>query len=181
MKTLDLLLPDEAATRDLAAILARALATQPLAKQAFVVHLSGDLGSGKTATVRAILRELGFSGPVKSPTFSLMEPYNHPNFPIYHFDLYRFSSSDQWFDAGFDDIFAGLGLMLLEWPEKAAGALAPPDLLLELEATGHGEQRRLRASANTEAGRQCLMCLAPRLPPQAQPPACAAPGTDADS
>lgn len=181
MKSLDLLLPDEAATRDLAAILAHALAAQPLAKQAFVVHLSGDLGSGKTATVRAILRELGFSGPVKSPTFSLMEPYNHLNFPIYHFDLYRFSSSDQWFDAGFDDIFAGPGLMLLEWPEKAAGALAPPDLLLELEATGQGDQRRLRARANTEAGHQCLMRLAPRMPSRAQPPNRAAPGIDADS
>lgn len=139
-----------------AAALARALATQPLAKQAFVVHLSGDLGAGKTAVARAILRELGFAGAVKSPTFSLVEPYNLPNFSVYHFDLYRFSSSDQWFDAGFDDILAGPGLMLLEWPEKASGALAAPDLLLELEPTDRDGQRRLRAHAQTEAGRQCL-------------------------
>jgi tRNA threonylcarbamoyladenosine biosynthesis protein TsaE len=86
----------------------------------------------------------------------LVEPYNLPNFPIYHFDLYRFSSSDQWFDAGFDDILAGPGLMLLEWPEKAAGALAAPDLELVLEAGERDDERRLRASAGTEAGRQCL-------------------------
>jgi tRNA threonylcarbamoyladenosine biosynthesis protein TsaE len=166
MTHLELLLPDEAATRDWAAALARAVAAQPLVKQAFVVHLSGDLGAGKTALARAMLRELGFSGPVKSPTFSLDEPYNLPNFSIYHFDLYRFSSSEQWFDAGFDDILASPGLMLLEWPENAAGALAAPDLLLELEATGLDDRRRLRVRAQTEAGRQCLarMTSTPAVP-----------------
>ena len=156
MKDLQLHLPDEAATRSWGASLARSLATQSLAKQAFVIHLSGDLGAGKTALARAILRELGFSGAVKSPSYSLVEPYNLTNFPIYHFDLYRFSSADQWFDAGFDDIIAGPGLMLLEWPEKAAGALAPADLLVALEATGRDDERLLRATAHTEAGRQCL-------------------------
>jgi tRNA threonylcarbamoyladenosine biosynthesis protein TsaE len=165
MHTIELLLPDEAATIRWAAALARALAAQPLAKQAFVVHLSGDLGAGKTAMARAILRELGFPGAVKSPTFSLVEPYNLPNFPIYHFDLYRFSSSDQWSDAGFDDILAGPGLMLLEWPENAAGALAAPDLLLELEATDRDCERRLRAWAQTEGGRQCLIAATADLTP----------------
>ena len=156
MQTFDLLLSDEAATGSWGATLARALAAQPLAKQAFVVHLAGNLGAGKTAMARAILRGLGFSGSVKSPTFTLVEPYNLPNFPIYHFDLYRFSSSYQWFDAGFDDILAGPGLMLLEWPENAVGALAAPDLLLELEPTDVDDQRRLRVRAYSEAGQRCL-------------------------
>ena len=156
METVDLVLPDASATAAWAAALARALAAEPLAEQAFVVHLSGDLGAGKTALARGILRGLCFSGAVKSPTFTLVEPYNLPNFPIYHFDLYRFSSSDQWFDAGFDDIFASPGLMLLEWPEKAVGALATPDLLLRLDATGEDDQRRLHAQAFSDRGRRCL-------------------------
>ena len=166
MAIADLLLADEAATNRWAAALADALAAEPLAEQSVVVHLSGDLGTGKTALARAILRQLGFEGAVKSPTFTLLEPYNLPNFSVYHFDLYRFSSSDQWFDAGFDDILAGPGLMLLEWPENAAGALAAPDLLLELEATGLDDRRRLRVRAQTEAGRQCLarMTSAPAVP-----------------
>lgn len=156
MDTVELVLPDEPATVRWAAGLANALRTEPLAEQRFVIHLSGDLGTGKTALVRAMLRELGFSGPVKSPTFTLVEPYNLPNFSVYHFDLYRFSSGDQWFDAGFDDILAGPGLMLLEWPEKAAGALGAPDLLLELIAPGDDDRRRLHARAFTEGGRRCL-------------------------
>lgn len=156
---------DEAGTLALARALARALLTQPLATQAFVVHLTGDLGAGKTALARGILRELGFSGAVKSPTFALLEPYNLPKFTVYHFDLYRFSSSDQWFDAGFDDILAGPGLMLLEWPEKAAGALAVPDLLLELAPTDVDGERRIRVHAYTEAGRQCLTAMQELSPP----------------
>jgi tRNA threonylcarbamoyladenosine biosynthesis protein TsaE len=159
MEALDLRLNDEAATIAWSALLARGLAAQPLAEQAFVVHLSGDLGAGKTALARALLRNLGFEGAVKSPTFTLVEPYNLPKYNVYHFDLYRFSSSDQWFDAGFDDILGGPGLMLVEWPEKASGALSEPDLLLRLAATGEGDERLLHAEAFSEGGRQCLTLL----------------------
>jgi hypothetical protein len=106
----------------------------------------------------------------------LLEPYNLPKFPVYHFDLYRFSSSDQWFDAGFDDVLAGPGLILIEWPEKAAGALAAPDLLLVMVADATTvasasdpmgdsdlpdsgmptEQRRLRGRALSAGARRCL-------------------------
>jgi len=165
MDIANLILPDEEATARWAGLLADALAAEPLAEQPVVVHLSGDLGAGKTALARAILRKLGFAGPVKSPTFSLVEPYNLPNFSIYHFDLYRFSSGEQWFDAGFDDILAGPGLMLLEWPEKAAGAIAAPDLLLELVATGN-DRRRLHARAFTDSGRRCLNRLVQASAPQ---------------
>jgi len=160
MDTADLLLADEAATTRWAAHLAHSLAEEPLSEQSFVVHLSGDLGAGKTALARAVLRELGFTGAVKSPTFTLVEPYNLPNFSVYHFDLYRFSSGEQWFDAGFDDILAGPGLMLLEWPEKAAGAIGAPDLLLELVVPGEDECRRLHARAFTAGGRRCLRRVA---------------------
>lgn len=131
-------LRDEADTRRWASLLARSFAAIPLAEQSFAVHLSGDLGAGKTAFARFLLRELGFSGPVKSPTFTLLEPYNSPVLDVYHFDLYRFSSPDQWFDAGFEDIIASPGLALIEWPENAARALPAPDLRLRLVAPGPG-------------------------------------------
>ena len=149
-------LPDEAATGTWGAALARALDPELLCKQAFAVHLSGDLGAGKTALVRAVLRAAGFGGPVKSPTFALLEPYNLAKFSAYHFDLYRFSSSEQWFDAGFDDVLAAPGLVLVEWPEKAADALGTPDLRILLAPTRRDGERRLRACAFGEAGCQCL-------------------------
>lgn len=178
MDIVDLILPDEEATARWAGLLADAVVAEPLAEQAFVVHLSGDLGAGKTALARALLRKLGFSGPVKSPTFTLVEPYNLPNFSVYHFDLYRFSSGEQWFDAGFDDVLAGPGLMLLEWPEKGAGAIGAPDLLLELVATDD-ERRRLHARAFSDGGRRCLnrIARASGTQPPVQPKA----GRDASS
>lgn len=125
-------LADERQTGRWAQALAQALPSQDLERQAFIVTLRGDLGAGKTTLVRYMLRALGVQGRIKSPTFALVESYNLPKFPVYHFDLYRFSTPDQWFDAGFDDIFAGAGLMLVEWPEQAAGALPAADLDLRL-------------------------------------------------
>ncbi len=159
MKPSEFLLSDLSATARWGGALARALVLQPLPEQAFVIHLSGDLGAGKTEIVRSILRGFGFSGAVKSPTFTLLEPYNLPSFPIYHFDLYRFSTPDQWFDAGFDDTLAGPGLMLLEWPEKALGALARPDLAVRVDVTGRGDERRLVVIAGSGAGQRCLTDL----------------------
>ena len=170
-------LPDEAATLQWGARLAAALDRQRLAEQGFVVHLSGDLGAGKTTLVRGILRGFGHSGAVKSPSFALLEPYNSLRIPIYHFDLYRFSSPDQWFDAGFDEIIAGPGLMLLEWPEQAAGALPIPDLHLRLQPVGvPGDEpgtedaRTLAIRAGTAAGRQCLSDLSQVAPPDTARP-----------
>ena len=103
-------LADERQTGRWAQALAQALPSQDLERQAFIVTLRGDLGAGKTTLVRYMLRALGVQGRIKSPTFALVESYNLPKFPVYHFDLYRFSTPDQWFDAGFDDIFAGAWL-----------------------------------------------------------------------
>ena len=162
---------DEAATRRWAEALARALAPIALAHQGLAVHLLGDLGSGKTTLVRYLLAALGIPGPVKSPSYALLEPYNGASFGVYHFDLYRFSSPDQWSDAGFDEIIAGPGLMLVEWPEQADGALPPPDLQIALQIPdddpigapsddlpdGWIDGRRLVAvSANSTVGQQCL-------------------------
>jgi tRNA threonylcarbamoyladenosine biosynthesis protein TsaE len=167
---------DEAATRRWSACLARALSRIALAEQGFAIHLSGDLGTGKTTLVRHLLAALSIAGPVKSPSFALLESYNGPSFSVYHFDLYRFSSAGQWVDAGFDEIVAGAGLVLVEWPEHAAGALPVPDLLVRLALEDSGSEsaddlaggddpglaapRAVAITALSEAGRRCLSDVA---------------------
>lgn len=156
-RALVLPLGDEAATAALAARLAPALGPGT------VVWLTGGLGAGKTTLVRGLLRALGHTGAVKSPTFTLLEPYNLPRFPVYHFDFYRFSSPDEWRDAGFDEYFRGDGACLVEWPELAGPALPAPDLRIELAFDGEadesgerGDARIARLEAFGEAGRRCL-------------------------
>ncbi len=153
-------LADERQTERWGRALAVALSEQNLGKQAFVITLQGDLGAGKTTLARAVLRAMGVEGRIKSPTFPLVEFYNLPKFPAYHFDLYRFSSPDQWFDAGFDDIVAGPGLMLVEWPDKAQGAMPTADLDIQLRLSDDGQTRELVAHAFSTPGNQCLSTLA---------------------
>ncbi|MDO4231729.1 MAG: tRNA (adenosine(37)-N6)-threonylcarbamoyltransferase complex ATPase subunit type 1 TsaE [Lautropia sp.] len=153
-------LADERQTEHWGATLATALPEAMLEKQAFLITLHGDLGAGKTTLTRAVLRALGVKGRIKSPTYPLVETYNLPRYPVYHFDLYRFSSPDQWFDAGFDDIFAAPGLMLIEWPEQASGALPPADLDLRLSLAESTEERHLVVHALSVPGKQCLTSLA---------------------
>ncbi len=156
--TLRLALPGEAATAALAARLAPALAP------GMVVWLTGGLGAGKTTLVRGLLRALGHTGAVRSPTFTLLEPYNLPRFPVYHFDFYRFSSPDEWRDAGFDEYFRGDGACLVEWPELAGPALPAPDLRIALDFAGEagdgGGARTARLEAHGDAGRRCLSAAA---------------------
>ncbi|HYF58009.1 MAG TPA: tRNA (adenosine(37)-N6)-threonylcarbamoyltransferase complex ATPase subunit type 1 TsaE [Burkholderiaceae bacterium] len=159
--TLELALADEAATAALAARVARALGPGT------VVWLSGGLGVGKTTFVRGLLSSLGHAGRVRSPTFTLLEPYNLPKFPVYHFDFYRFSSADEWRDAGFDEYFRGDGACLVEWPEMAGPSLPAPDLRITLGFPGgrpvaEGDDpaaiagRTVRLDAHGDAGRRCL-------------------------
>lgn len=117
-------LPDAAATEALAAQWAPHLGA-PL-----VVYLYGDLGAGKTTFVRALLRALGFTGAVKSPTYSLVETYALPELVLNHFDLYRFGSPEEWLDGGFDEMIHEGSIALIEWPQMGAGALPPPDVAL---------------------------------------------------
>lgn len=153
-------LHDEVGTTAWAASLARSLKAQSLVTPTLTVHLSGDLGAGKTALVRAVLHSLGHVGPVRSPSFALLEPYDISGWPVYHFDLYRFTSPAQWFDAGFDEYADGPGLLLIEWPEQAAGALNAPDLHLSLDWGASGPQSRsLRVDVHTNSGETCLQRL----------------------
>jgi len=123
------------------------------------VHLLGDLGAGKTTLVRATLRALGHDGRVRSPTYTLVEPYALTNvggaaLSVYHFDLYRFADPAEWEEAGFREYFDAGAVCLIEWPQRAHGLLGVPDLVFELELEGDG--RRLTARAFSNIGKECL-------------------------
>jgi len=148
-------LPDERATRALGEQVAAGL--QPGSS----VHLSGGLGAGKTTLARGVIRALGFPGKVKSPSYALVEPYIDSRLTLYHFDFFRFHDGREWRDAGFRDCFNEHAICLVEWPEKAAGQLPPPDLRIRLEIPATGG-REATLDADTEAGRWCLNALAHR-------------------
>lgn len=122
------------------------------------VQLCGDLGAGKTTLVRATLASLGYPGRVRSPTYTLVEPYalarEHGELELYHFDLYRFADPAEWADAGFREYFDSGAICLVEWPEKAGDLLGVPDLVFALQADG--ERRTLDARAYSESGKACL-------------------------
>jgi tRNA threonylcarbamoyladenosine biosynthesis protein TsaE len=149
--SLDIKLPDPAATE----ALGRALA--PGAAAGRVVHLRGDLGAGKTTLARGLLRGLGHGGRVKSPTYTLVEPYELSSLHFYHFDFYRLKNKEEWEEAGFREYFNAQSLCVVEWPERAEGLLSPPDLKVTLAF--EGEARRARVEAHTEAGRAWLSSL----------------------
>lgn len=114
------------------------------------MHLSGELGSGKTTLVRGLLRELGHPGRVKSPTYPLVELYVVSRLHLYHFDFYRFKNRSEWLDSGFREHFNAQTACIVEWPERAGGLLPPPDLAVRLEIAGEG--RRAWLSAATPDG-----------------------------
>lgn len=158
-------LPDEDATIAFGGNFARAIAYAVTAKRSAAepfaglqVQLTGDLGAGKTTLVRATLRALGHSGRVRSPTYTLVEPYSltlaATPLDVYHFDLYRFTDPAEWVDAGFREYFDAGAVCLVEWPQKAGGMLGVPDLELMLEQEGEG--RVLIARAFSETGKTCL-------------------------
>jgi len=105
-----------------------------------VVTLQGGLGAGKTTFVRALLKELGISEEVPSPTFTLVQTYETEKFPVYHFDLYRLKRPEEIEELGFDDACAD-GLVLIEWPERAAGFM--PRSRLELSFANDDETRKV--------------------------------------
>ena len=136
---------------------AERLAAQPALADAFI-ELQGDLGAGKTTFVRHLLRALGVAGRIKSPTYAVAEPYEAAGRAIWHFDFYRFDDPREWEDAGLRDLFAAPGLKLAEWPEKAAGLLPTPDLVVRLEVQDD-DSRRATLAAHTARGQELLACL----------------------
>ena len=147
------------ASEDETARFAARLAALPGLRNAFVT-LHGDLGAGKTTFTRHLLRTLGVSGRIKSPTYAVVEPHEAGDLAIWHFDFYRFHDPREWEDAGFRDLFTSPGLKLAEWPEQAAGLIPPADLAIYIEADDDGG-RRVRLTAHTDSGRAMLQELSP--------------------
>ena len=148
----------EADTAGLAKQLAASL--QSLIEQNPGIHLNialeGNLGAGKTTFARYLIQSLGFKGKVKSPTYTLCEPYplqvNQTPFTAHHFDLYRMRDPLEWQEAGFAEYFDVPGFCLIEWPDKAEGTLPPVDVQIELDAGSHEEDRMIKIQAFSNHG-----------------------------
>jgi tRNA threonylcarbamoyladenosine biosynthesis protein TsaE len=154
-------LNDEAGTIALGVSLARALAP------GLTIYLHGDLGVGKTTLTRALLHAAGYVGHVKSPTYTLAEPYalviaGRP-LKVIHFDLYRMASPEEFLEAGFREEFNESNVCIVEWPEKAEAVLPPPDINVFLNVSGQG--RDVKLEALSDKGLQCLdrLKFAPNL------------------
>lgn len=126
MKQLTLNLQDEHETEQVGQRMAVSMMA-PL-----TVYLSGPLGAGKSTLIRALLRSKGVKGPIKSPTYALVEPYSFSSYSIYHFDFYRFFDENEWEESGFRDYFSDPSIRFVEWPEKAGSVLPQPDLKFDL-------------------------------------------------
>lgn len=164
------LLSSEVQTEEIARKLAWAISA--LIKQSnpsksdtdLALHLSliGDLGAGKTTFTRYLLQALGHIGKVKSPTYTLCEPYqlaiNSREFSLHHFDLYRMRYAEEWLDAGFRDTFSNPGICIVEWPEKAEGTLPASDAELHL-TMNDDESRELIIKATSSNGKALLEAL----------------------
>ncbi len=147
-------LADAAATERVGAALAPALAG------GMVITLHGDLGAGKTTVVRGALRAMGWAGPVKSPTYTLVEHYPFSSLYFYHFDFYRFADPSEWETAGLADCFRDDAVCLVEWPERVAGLLPPADLDIGLEHPASGATgRELSLSEATANGERCQAAI----------------------
>ena len=149
-----LFLENETETEKLGGELAR-LASH--AREGLTVFLDGELGMGKTTLSRGVMRGLGHKGVVKSPTYTLVEPYEHLQPPVYHFDLYRLRDAEELEFMGIRDYFRQDSLCLIEWPEQGMGYLPVPDL--DIHLVFEAEHRHVSVSANTDAGANIIKAL----------------------
>ncbi|CAN5410880.1 hypothetical protein BH11PSE11_BH11PSE11_00220 [soil metagenome] len=154
-------LHEEAGTLALGAALARVIAP------GLTIYLHGDLGVGKTTLTRALLHAAGYTGHVKSPTYTLAEPYvvtlAGAPLEVVHFDLYRMASPEEFLDAGFREHFDGAKVCIVEWPEKGEPVLPAPDINVFLSVAGIG--RKVELHGLSDKGNECLdrLKFAPNL------------------
>jgi tRNA threonylcarbamoyladenosine biosynthesis protein TsaE len=124
------------------------------------ISLEGDLGAGKTTFARYLIQSLGYAGKVKSPTYTLCEPYSLTTqqyiFTAHHFDLYRMRDPLEWQEAGFAEYFDVPGFCLIEWPEKAEGTLPTFDIQIQLTAGTQEDERNIVLNALSERGKKVL-------------------------
>lgn len=150
-KSLALDLINEEASEQFAKRLAHCL------KPSLIIAFSGEIGTGKTTIIRAILKNLGVQSAIKSPTFSLVESYLCSNIPIHHFDLYRIHHEDELDYLGFRDYFSDESICCIEWAEHAGKALPNVDIRFKLSIKGAGREMQILASS--VAGERVLACL----------------------
>lgn len=151
MSVLDLKAPDVAAMEALGARIARALDGHG------TVYLQGELGAGKTTLTRGVLRGFGHAGAVKSPTYTLVEPYEMSSGTVFHFDLYRLLDPEELELMGYRDYFRPDALTLVEWPQRGAPLLPGPDLAVTIAPAAPG--RALQLQAHTPHGQAALAAL----------------------
>lgn len=132
-------------------------AVSAAAGAAFVVTLQGELGAGKTTLVGGVLTALGIPGPARSPTYTLIEPYETPQLRLFHLDLYRLVDPQEVEALGIRDLLETDAVLLIEWPERGAGALPSADLAIEIRyANAEADGRELALAAGSPAGERAL-------------------------
>lgn len=151
-------LKDEEATVKCGSLLAEVVRNEM--DQGIIVYLNGELGAGKTTFTRGFVRGMGHIGNVKSPTYTLVEPYDLGDWQVYHFDLYRLADPEELEFMGIRDYFNPQSCCFIEWPEKGHGLLANPDLTINIAYDG--EQRIISFEHNSVLGEHTLSALVER-------------------